>query len=416
MRRRVQGGLALTAYITGFYQLFHSVGTGFGRGFEMAAIAKNLATHGSYANPFDPAITGPTALVPPLYPLFLAALMGIFGLTPLMALVASGINILVNALIASLMPRLSEVVFDDWRPGAWAGLLWIVSMRLMPQWDATFTIALSIVFCLVTAKTIGSKERLSWHAAAAGILGGLLLLLNPATLTVFTAWAVYLLAERRVGFRYAARYGGIAFLAAALCNVPWVVRNYGIWRAFVVRTSFGITLYSSNNSCAESSLFKDAAHGCFQATHPVASQTEVQLLNQLGEVRYDRNRAAAAWKWIASNPKRFRELTLARIFEFWFPEPVVPPYAAYGMWIITILSIPGLVLMVRHRNPVTWFLLIVWLAYPAMYYIMVSCDRYRYPILWTSMLPAGYCLAALMIRWRAASAYPASRSETQTTG
>src|ERR1700757_4685631 len=101
MRRRVQAGLALAAYVTGFYQLFHSAGTGFGRGFEMAAIARNLATHGSYANPFDPAITGPTALVPPLYPLFLAGLMAIFGLTPVMALVASCLNILVNALIAS---------------------------------------------------------------------------------------------------------------------------------------------------------------------------------------------------------------------------------------------------------------------------------------------------------------------------
>jgi hypothetical protein len=31
-----------------------------------------------------------------------------------------------------------------------------------------------------------------------------------------------------------------------------------------------------------------------------------------------------------------------------------------------------------------------------MFYIVVSCDRYRYPILWTSLLPAGYWIARLL--------------------
>lgn len=402
MRRKVQAGLMLCAWIAGFYQLNHLVGTGFGHGFEMSAIAKNLAAHGTYGNPFEPAITGPTALVPPLYPLFLAGLLKITGSVIWMSLLAVAVNILANALIAALMPQVSEVFFGDWRPGAFAGVLWIFAMRLMPQWDASCTIAGLIVFCLVTAATIGRPDGWGWRAGAAGVLGGMLSLLNPATITVFLSWAGFLLFRRRVELRYAVRYAGMVLLTMALCNAPWVVRNYGIWHAFVLRTSFGITLYSSNNSCAESSLVKDAAHGCFQATHPVESQAEVQLLNQLGEVQYDHNRAAAAWKWIRSNPERFRHLTLSRIFEFWFPEPMVPAYTAYGMWAVTILSIPGMVLMARRRQPVTLFVLAVWLMYPVMYYIVVSCDRYRYPILWTSLLPAGYCLAALMPRWQRA--------------
>ena len=68
----------------------------------------------------------------------------------------------------------------------------------------------------------------------------------------------------------------------------------------------------------------------------------------------------------------------------------------YGFWLGTIFGLPGLILMARRREPVTKFVLFVSLVYPLMYYIVVSCDRYRYPILWASHLPAGYCIAALI--------------------
>ncbi len=397
MRRFVQLGLGLFAGAVGCYQFLHQMGEGFGRGFEMAAVARNLVAYGTYGNPFAPAVTGPTALVPPAYPLLLAGLIKLSGSLVWMALAANGLNILANALIAALLPRVSEVFFGDWKPGAFGGALWIFAMRLMPQWDASCTIAGLLLFCLLTAGTIGRAPDRG-RAVAAGLLGGMLSLLNPATLTVFLPWAAFLLYRRAVGARYAARYGAAFLLTLALCNVPWVARNYRIWHALVLRTSFGITLYSSNNNCAESSLARDAAHGCFQATHPVASQAEVALLNQVGEVQYDRNRAAAAWDWIRSHPARFRRLTGERILEFWFPDPIVSAYTAYGIWAITLLSIPGIVLMARRRQPVTLFVLAVWLVYPVMYYIVVSCDRYRYPILWTSLLPAGYGLAALLRR------------------
>lgn len=415
MRRSVHAGLWLSALLTGFYQFFHLVGTGYGRGFEMAAIARSLAQYGTFGNPFLPAITGPTALAPPLYPLFLAALIKVSGSLIWMALAAAGVNIFANALIAGLMPRLSEAFFGDWIPGAFAGALWIPAMRLMPQWDATCTIAGLLVFCLATDKTIGRRDHPVLWAAVAGVLGGLLSLLNPATLIVFLPWVGFLL-FRRMGPRYATRYGATMLLAIAVCNAPWVLRNYRIWHAFVVKANFGITFYSSNNDCAESSLVKEGLNGCFQKTNPVASQAEVDLLRQMGEVQYDRNRTRAAWNWIHANPGRFWQLTRARIFEFWFPEPIVPAYTAYGIWAITVLSIPGILLMMRRKLPITLFVLAVWVLYPVMYYVVISCDRYRYPILWTSMLPAGYCLAVLMPRWKRASAYPASSREAQTIG
>jgi len=54
------------------------------------------------------------------------------------------------------------------------------------------------------------------------------------------------------------------------------------------------------------------------------------------------------------------------------------------------LSLPGVVLMVRRREAVAVYILTVSVIYPLMYYIVVSDMRYRYPVLWLSLLPAGY--------------------------
>jgi hypothetical protein len=178
----------------------------------------------------------------------------------------------------------------------------------------------------------------------------------------------------------------------ALTLAPWLVRNYRIWGVFALRTSLGITLYSSNNDCAEPSLYQEAVSGCIQRTYPIDSQAEARLLRELGEVQYDRLRRADTMRWIFSHPRRFAELTAGRVVDFWFPDPRQWPYGSYGIWAITILSIPGIILTVRRREAIAPLILCVWLIYPLLYYVVVSCDRYRYPILWTSLLPAGYGL------------------------
>src|ERR1035437_2194655 len=50
--------LFLIALWIGMVQLIHPVDRGFGHGFEMSAIARNLAAQGTFGNPFEPAITG----------------------------------------------------------------------------------------------------------------------------------------------------------------------------------------------------------------------------------------------------------------------------------------------------------------------------------------------------------------------
>jgi hypothetical protein len=266
----------------------------------------------------------------------------------------------------------------------------------MPQWDLSLTIAGLLSFCLIS-RTAVMRGGMALTVGA-GLLGGLVLLANPATVSVVALWMVFLLVSYRPGWPQALRQTAAMSLVAVLCLAPWLVRNYRTWHAIVLRTSFGITLYSSNNDCASSSLLKERLSGCFQAMHPVDSVPEAEILRQMGEVPYDRLKKAEAIAWIRSHPARFAQLTAARFVEFWFPAPSAYWFRRYVIWAITLLSLSGIVLMLRHRQRITFFILGVWLMYPPVYYVMVSIDRYRYPILWTSLLPAGYFLAWLTER------------------
>lgn len=391
--------LFAAAWAVGLFQLLFLRGYGFGTGSEMVSIAHSLAERGAYANPFAPVITGPTALVPPAYPLFLAALLAIFPNPVWMRIAATFANIATNASIAALLPRLSVTCYRDAKAGVIGGVLWILSMRLIPQWDVSATILVQICFCLLTAGSIRRHQGGAW-AVGAGLLGGLLLFPNPATAFVMAAWLIWLFVSQRIPRRSAVAYGSILALTMALAVAPWIMRNYRIWGAFVMRNNFGIMLYTSNNDCAGATFYQVAARGCLEKTFPPDNASEAGLLRSLGEVRYDRLRQAAAMQWISSHPGRFAELTAARALFFWFPDPRPLAYGSYGIWLITLLSIPGIILTVRRREAVAPLILSVWLIYPLIYYVVMSADRYRYPILWTSLLPAGYGLSVLSARLR----------------
>lgn len=393
-----QFGLFVFGLLVGLLQLSSFDGLGFGRGFEMIAIAKNIAAQGTFGNPFEPAITGPTAVVPPLYPIALAAIIKIFQVPGLIIFAATVSNIVVNAMGSALMPRLALIFFGDMRPGMIAGLLWTFSIRLMPQWDVSYTVAGLMVFCCLAAEAV---ETLSMRKTVlTGFAGGLLTLMNPATVLLSVPWVVFLLVSRGVPLRRSVRFLSCVLLVIAASNVPWLIRNYTIWNAFALRTNFGMTIYASNNDCAESGLVASMESGCYLATHPVSSQAEVRLLQELGEVEYDRMRTRVALDWIATHPERYRELTGRRIVAFWFPELEFPTVPTYVIWGVTVISIPGFLLMARRRELVAWYVLLVWLIYPLMYYNVVASDRYRYPMLWTSLLPAGYLLNDLFQRLR----------------
>lgn len=388
-------------------------------GDEMMRLAGNLAATGSYRDPFRVMATGPTAMNPPLYPLMVACLMRILKLPTLVYQAIVLGSIIANAVTAILFPRVAKLFFNDELPGVAASLLWVTMMPCFPGWDTSYTATGVLLFCLLTGGINVGGWRAFRKASWAGVVAGLLFLLNPSVLLVLAPWMAYTVWCAQESRASTVRALTIALGGLAVSVCLWCTRNYLVLGAFTTRTNLGPTLYASNNDCATPSLVSEEFSGCYQEHHPNTNPAEAQAVKRFGEVRYDRLKTDEVERWIASHKHRFLRLSLSRAAAFWFPTIETTPanlakqlpdrrgsevvqswidqqnLAAYSIRIATILSIAGFVLMVRNREPVVWFVAAAFVTYPILYYVVVSDMRYRYPILWLTLLSAGYLIRLL---------------------
>ena len=372
----------------------------FGSGFEMVGLATNLAQHGAFANPLSLLPTGPSAAAPPLYPTFLALVMKALRGSEFVVLAVAIANAVANAISAALLPRISLLICRDAAPGIIASIFWLLSARLIPSWDVNFTVSAVLLFVLYSSSVMSKAPALSLGVAT-GILAGLLLLLNPMTLLIFLPWQIHLLVIRNASLKRSIAYGAIVSGVMASIVFPWMLRNHHEVGGFVMRTGLGRAIYTSNVDCSKTSLVEDLRSGCAATYLPTYNLEEAAAFRDLGEVNYDRVRMTRAKAWIRSHPKRFLQLTISRIVAFWFPCIDEYPFKTIMIWTFTLISIPGLILMARHRVPATIFAGTTLLLYPPVYYLIVSDVRYRYPILWLSLLPAGYFVVWILRRWQA---------------
>jgi hypothetical protein len=360
-----------------------------GGGGEPIAIAENLVHEGTFGNPFIvSARTGPTAHLPPLYPAFLALLLWMFPGQP----AATICMLVVHGLHAALLPSVSKLLFGYRAPGVYAAALCIglPVFALLSIWDAMYTATGLLLFGLFLGWVVERTPSPLLAGGAAGLFGAGLELMNPAGLPVLIGWVLFITARKYRALKPVTLFAAsFALMTAAGC-APWIVRDYRYFHRFVlIRDDLGIALNASNNDCAQASLEDNLISGCAARMHPIRNRTEAELIVRMGEVDYNRMRTRTAINWIAAHRSRFLELTRQRIVDFWWP-----PHD-WAIRAITVLSFFGLLAMAHSASGPSLFLAGVLALFPVLYYVVESNIRYRYPIMWTSLLAAGYLLSAL---------------------
>lgn len=359
-------------------------------GGETIAVAESLARHGRFADPFAAnGSTGPTAHLAPLFPVLLAVLYWL-GKAAASALVICAA--LAQGLQAALLPRISEQVFARSAPGTVAAgcLVALPIFPMHPAWENVYSGAALLAFCLA----FNRLPKIA-NAVKCGVSAGLLLLLSPSLMVVIVCWVAYVFWSAWPGFRNFSRLAAAACLACTLVLLPWEIRNFQQLGGFpFVRDNFGLELYAANNDCAQATLIENLKSGCYQLQHPMFSSEQLQDLKRLGELSYNHDRERRALHWISDHPARFGELTLNRFLFFWFPPGRI--FTA----MITLLSLAGLTLALHERQNIAWFALAAMTLYGVPYYLVQSSERFRYPIIWISLLFAGYLLEfACTRRW-----------------
>ena len=382
-RTEIQIALASFVFSCAWFLIFNT--GGFGAGYEAPAVARSLIQTGKFANPF-PIPTGPTAHIAPLFPAFLALLMFLFR-TPEWIVIAAVISAAAaTAVFTASLPTLSSIFVGRRQPGIYAAYFAIVIpvLPLFLNSDANFTAALVGLFT-ITAKRLSNGSRLK--SLLLGMFAGLITLLNPvATIAAFCSFS-YLIG-RQGNLR---RFLPIFTLGLSLMVSPWIYRNWLVFNRFIpVRDNLGLEL----------SVYNSERLG---RSHPLNDPAEALTMRAVGEAAYWQAGYSKAFAWIKLHPKEFIHHTASRVVQFWFPSG--REFGAAGSiywisaWLLTFLAIPG-IRFVRQRSVLVSTLAL----YPLVFYVTLAMERYRLPITWVLLVPAGTSLEWLLRRVRAIKA------------
>ena len=374
-------------------------------GAETLNVARTLATTGRFADPFGSiqAHSGFTAHLAPVYPAILAVLFrGVgYGLASLTILWTA--NLVFIAVQLALLPVLSSLLDLGVLPGVIGALLGI----LLPQytvdfvWESLLTGAELVLLCLLIRQI--PNVRNNWlRVSLTGLLAGVAILTNPVVVLVLAAWALAASFSLRPGERRET-IGSFAIIIgiAALVCVPWIIRNkVRLGSFFLIRDNVGLELSVSNNNCAAATLRENLESGCQAIVHPSRNSEITQQIATMGEYKFNQMQLRQALGWIAQHLKRFALLTAQRFALFWFPVKGLAPFRRFpaAVWATTLISFLGFVFLWKRKREVAWFLGGTLLVYPPIYYLVQFEPRYRDPIMWISLLLAGYGLTELLKR------------------
>jgi hypothetical protein len=386
-------------------------------GWEAGRIARALVTGYGYSDPFANAYlahTGPTAWLPPLYPLLLAAIFRVFGVfTHASAWVLFTIQSAFSAATALATWEIAARCFNR-RVALWSAWLWALYPAAMQYavrwpWEMTITTAL-FAFTLVLAlrlrgidnesrppRTLNLEPRTrQWLLF--GLLWGLIALTN-STLLIFLPvcglWillphlgAPFMRPHRESGPPPASLVGRMSgiigpLLAALLflaCIAPWTIRNQRVFHTFIpLRGNLGAEMYLGNGPGSNGLLM--------EYDHPFQSPEQLRLYASLGEVRYVAQRGALARAFIAAHPAHFAADVARRVYFFWAGVPHPSDEAWYNeagrtlnFAFLSIVGLLGLALALRRRIPAAGLFAFAFVLLPIPYYLVTVHARFRHPL------------------------------------
>lgn len=367
-------------------------------GWEMGRVAKALATGYGYADPFN-GHSGPTAWVPPLYPLLLAGVFKAFGVYTLgSAWVILAINSVFSAATAPAVYEMGWRCFGREREGMrialWAGWLWALYPAAMQYavrwvWETTLTTML-FAFALVVALRIrgvgesGGETQTTGRWAAFGLMWGLIALSNSSLLVFLPACGLWMVWDevRRAGrLGIAVRNAGIAAVCCAAVMAPWTVRNAVALHAFVpLRANLGAEMYQTAQLWRRG--FPWGTKISLAETDPV-----YRRYVQLGEVAYGKEQGARAMAIIRSHRGAFARQVLLHVDYFWssVPHPIehgvmVEVVREMDYAFLSVSGWLGVLLAVRRRVPGGWLFLWAFVLTPLVYYVVTVQARFRHPL------------------------------------
>ena len=357
----------------------------------MARVARSLVTGYGYSDPFG-GHTGPTAWVPPLYPLLIAAVFKFFGIySSASGWVLLALNSVFSAATTLAVYEIAARCYHR-KVAIWSAWIWALypaAMQYAVRWIwetpiSTFLLAAVLALAL-RMRAIGEPSNSAEDQSIGrwllfGLLWGLIAMSNSTMLLflpVCGLWILFGARERKTAMLHAVA-AGVVFLA---CIAPWVVRNWIAFHAFVpMRSNFGAELYVGNGPGSDGFRYgvlvglpeRDVQH---------------QLYVKMGEIAYTRWRGELTKAYIHAHPGHFALLSLKRFYFFWasVPHPSTKhefsDYANEFLYcFVSITGLLGLALSLRRKLPASGLFAWLFALIPVTYYFVTVEARFRHPL------------------------------------
>jgi hypothetical protein len=377
----------------------------FNFGFEAGRIARSLVDGHGYANPFN-GVSGPTAWLPPIYPLLIALAFKLFGVyTNAAAFFVLTVDSLFSALTAPAVYEIAARCFDAYgfarrastklAPVAlWSGWLWALypaALQFAVHWFWETSLSTGIfVWTIVLAlrlRGVGEEEHDGegqlgrW--VAFGALWGLVALSNASLLIALPITGLWVIWPRLKVLQIRQVIAGpvLAGVVFAAVMSPWWIRNERAFGTFVAtRANLGAELY-------ESTLPSNDGFPWGPTLPMWPGDPTFKLYVQMGEVRYSAMRKQQALDRIRENPKQFLRWAGDRFLFFWINVPHAPenrPMQEVGRRLnysfLSLAGLMGLGLALRRRVPGAVLMAWMFLLLPLPYYFVTVQARFRHPL------------------------------------
>jgi Dolichyl-phosphate-mannose-protein mannosyltransferase len=355
---------------------------------EAGGIGRSLAIGKGFSSPFE-RDSGPTAILPPVYPLLVAGVFRIFGVQ---SSTAFYVLVLLNIAFATVtVIPLYEAgrSIGGARVAAIAGWLWALFPNgvVIPFewiWETSLSAFLAALLLWTTLRLPEAEAARRRDWILYGLLWGLALMTNPAlgaALPLLLAWAAWQAHKSRgVNLDRPA----LALLIALACCLPWTIRNAFVFHRFVpLRSGFGFELYIGNN--------ENYAERQFVWPPRVSYERELLRYLHTGEMTFMDEERHKALSFISDHPRIAVRLFLSRVLEFWTGTP--NPWQTWrthpsafervllpSNLLVPLFALAGLILLFLRQDSFAMPLLAFPLFFPIVYYLTHASLRYRHPI------------------------------------
>ncbi len=396
--------------------------------YEHGEIASNLVQGRGFTVHFL-GVEGPTSQQAPVIPYVLAAAYWIWGVNSPSALLAFQLlQCLIGAAVVPcvamlgwrLVPQMPGV---GWFAAVLAAFhpvhIYLVTHVQVVVWA---TLGLTALVTLVIYLRSSADANLA-GAACAGLLAGLLLLIEPiyAVVLPMLACALWIRVGERptlAGLRPVAVMTGVALLTV----MPWLVRNYRVHGECVfVKSTFGYAFWQGNHpaSWGTDKIPKPSAldmltdhDGSWAGQHRAMAEARSETLyiddvllkphgyarfQHLSEPQRSRLLGQEVWPHLTAHPDRYLKLCWQRLNFFWLCDKTNPktyhPLYRLSAWLGCWMAVAGLVVSWSQRKQ-WWPVYATLLLVTGFHAMTIVSARFRVPLEPLSFVAIALLLAA----------------------